>query len=86
MCNNAFVAVSSPQEHPLERRTASIETLSDDIDMTLPVPGGGISDLPLKPTQFLQLQQLSGKGLHSAQHDIWREAEGPYGNGPWPRP
>lgn len=86
MCNIAFVAARSPEEHPLEWRTASIESFSDDIDMALPVSGGGISDLPLEPTQLLQLKQLSAKGLHSAQHGIWREAEGPCGKGPCSRP
>ena len=73
-----FGTAGSPEKDSLERSTASVESLSDDIDVTLPVSGWRVLDPAFKPTQLLQLEQLRAKRLHSTKHDIWRVVEGPH--------
>ena len=55
-CQLGVWVASSPQKDSLERSAASIESLSDDINMALPISGWRITDLALKPTQLLQLE------------------------------
>ena len=55
-CQFDVWVASLPEKDSLEGSAASIESLSDDINMALPISGWRITDLALKPIQLLQLE------------------------------